>query len=272
MGRKEKQAELLIMFGDLISPLEELVKLSENQTEQSRSKACAKFTHDRTAFLNILTAFTKGESGHDYAVESSQITGRINQFANSLVSFRGDTDKLKDELKDIRDRVTRNILVIPCELESAVLEAKSPFSTFMKIRSLCETANEKLVFVDPYIGKEVVRRYFTGISEHVTVTVITKFRRGGEAFGEFIDLSKLYSDERGPIKYCLKYHPSLHDRYLQCDNTVYHLGGSFRDAGQESGFTITKIGGSHDGVAQIDRMLADSAEQYGPSKQNHPLA
>ncbi|WP_417390823.1 hypothetical protein [Gimesia sp.] len=269
MSRKEQQAELLIKFGELISPLEDLIKYPHNQTAQTRSKASAKFAYDRDQFVSLLNEFTRGESGHNYSVELKEITAALNGFTNQLMSFRDDATELAERLQLIRDVTTRNILAIPCDIDSAVLEAGSPFSAFVKLRSICETANDRLLFVDPYMGQGAVRRYFHGIPKHVSVGVITK-RRGGQEFADFIDISKLFADERGPEAYRLMYHANLHDRYLQCDNTVYHLGGSFKDAGRKSDFTVTQIQLAPDGEAAIHTLLTESTETFGPATPIHP--
>lgn len=145
------------------------------------------------------------------------------------------------------------------------------YTAFVKIRSICETASQQLVFVDPYMGQGTVRRYFHGIPEQVTVTVITK-KRCGDEFSDFLDASKLFADERGPSRYCLMYHPDLHDRYLKCDETVYHLGGSLKDAGRKSGYTVSKIRVASDGETEVLKLLGESTEQFGPNKANHPIA
>ena len=268
-SRKEQQAELLIQFGELIASMNELVNYPDQQTSQTRAKASAKFTHDRDSFQHLLNDFTGGEPGHDYQIENRQISKHLNSFTNQLVSFRDDTEKLRDELTRLKKAVIVSILSIPCELDSEVLEAGSPFTAFVKIRSICETANQELIFVDPYMGQGTVRRFFHGIPEQVTVTVITK-QRGGNEFLDFLDVSKLYADERGQSRYCLMYHPDLHDRYLKCDETVYHLGGSLKDAGRKSGYTISKIMVASDGEASVVKLMGESTEQFGPNKSNHP--
>ena len=270
-SRKEQQAELLIEFGDLIAPMEELVNYPDQQNAQTRAKASAKFTHDRHNFQLLLNAFTEGEPGHNYTIENLQITKHLNGFTNAMVSFRDDTEKLRDQLLKLRKPVIRNILAIPCELDSEVLEAGSPFTAFVKIRSICETASQQLVFVDPYMGQGTVRRYFHGIPEQVTVSVITK-QLSGDEFRDFLDVSKLFADERGPSRYCLMYHPDLHDRYLKCDETVYHLGGSLKDAGRKSGYTVSKIRVASHGQTEVLKLLGESTEQFGPNKPQHPIA
>ncbi len=268
-SRKEQQAELLIQFGELIAPMEELVNHPKQQTAQSRARASAKFTHDCDLFKRSLSDFTNGESGHNYKVEYSQISGRLNVFTNQMVSFRDDTAKLAGELQQVRQTATQYILAIPCDLDSEVLEAGSPFTAFVKLRSICETASQQLVFVDPYMGQGAARRYFHNIAADVSVTVITK-RRNGDEFRDFIDVSKLYADERGVSLYRLMYHPDLHDRYLQCDDSVYHLGGSLKDAGRKSGYTVTRIQVAANATETIEKLVQESSETFGPSNLNHP--
>lgn len=268
-SRKEQQAELLIQFGALIAPLEELVSYPDRQTAQTRAKASAKFTHDRDVFQRSLSEFTGGEPGHNYKVELLAISAALNTFTNQMTSFRDDTPKLSERLQHVRDVATRSILAIPCDLDSEVLEAGSPFSAFVKLRSICETANERLLFVDPYMGQGAVRRYFHGIAEHVSVTVITK-HRGGQEFADFMDVSKLFADERGASLYRLMYHPDLHDRYLQCDDSVYHLGGSLKDAARKSDYTVTHIQVARDADSAIQALIQESTETFGPASANHP--
>ena len=270
-SRKEQQAELLIRFGALIAPMEELVDYPDEQTAQTRAKGSAKFAHDCEEFVHLLRDFTRGEPGHNYTVEYSQIVGRLNLFTGQMVSFRDDTEKLRAELLDLQGTVIGNISAIPCELDSEILEAGSPFTAFERIRSICETARQQLIIVDPYMGQETVRRYFHGISEKVSVTVVTKHRDRDE-FRDFLDVSRLFADERGQSRYRLMYHPDLHDRYLKCDETVYHLGGSLKDAGRKSGYTVSKIMVASDGEAEVVELLGESREQFGPSKSSHPTS
>jgi hypothetical protein len=270
--RKETQAEILILLGELISPLEDLVRYPDQQTSQSRAKASAKFAHDRQSFLNRLNDFAKGEPGHDYHVENSVITGRMNRFLNQLEGFRDDTDALKEELSDLKKVVTSRLLAIPCEIEGDVVNANSPFSCFIKIRSIIETAQSEVVIIDPYMSGSVIRRYMSAVDSNARVTVVTKRRAGGMEFGEFIDISKLYASERGPQKYRLMYHSDLHDRYLQCDNAVYTFGGSFKDAANKSRFTITTVKSKTDGKDEIKNIIQQSIEQYGQSNNQHPNA
>lgn len=219
-SRKEQQAELLIYFDSLIAPIEELVDYPDQQNAQTRAKASAKFTHDRSNFQHLLDAFTQGEPGHNYKVENSQISGSLNRFTNQMLSFRDNREKLQHELQTLRKAVISSILAIPSELDSEVLEAGSPCSS--------------------------------------------------KEFRDFLDVSKLFANERGSSGYCLMYHSDLHDRYLKCDETVYHLGGSMKDAGRKSNYTISEISITPDAETEVLKLINESSEQFGLNSSNHP--
>ena len=265
--RKEEQADLLIQFGDLIAPLEGLVALPEKQTPQTRSRACAKFIHDLQLFQQNVQQFVTGELGHHYSVERQGIIGSLNIFSSQLDQFRDDPEVIKSRLADLRETVKRNILSIPCDVEEGVIGSGSPFTAYLKIRSICETAEKELVFVDPWMGAGTPRRYFRDIPESVVVSVITK-KRSRQDFSDFLDLSWLYSKERGHLKYRLFYHSDLHDRYLKADDTVYHLGGSIKDAGVGSDFTITN--GDAQTAEAISKLMKEATEVFGPKNPKHP--
>ena len=48
-------------------------------------------------------------------------------------------------------------------------------------------------------------------------------------YDEFIDVSRSFSQERGPDKYRLLVEEAFHDRWLRCDEQLFHLGGSIKD-------------------------------------------
>jgi len=258
------------MFGELIAPLDDLVKNSNSQNQQTRAKASAKFSHDKPVFLATLNIFCNGESGHVYAVESAAITAKLNGFSNSLISFRDEEEILKDKLQELKKSVLSSIVAIPCEIDSEVLEAGSPFTAYVKLKSIIETAVNKVIFIDPYMAPTIVNRYFNLVSENTQVTVITKFRRGRTEFDDFLSLSKLYANQVGSEKYTLKFHDTNHDRYLQCDDDVYHLGGSLKDAGDKSSFTITKVRSIAEGEIEVNKLISESSEQFGLLNTVHP--
>ncbi|MCR4291124.1 MAG: hypothetical protein NUV86_12790 [Candidatus Scalindua sp.] len=98
----------------------------------------------------------------------------LNKFTNQMVSFRDSHTTLEKEINELRKSVKKHILAIPCELDTEVLDAGSPFTSYIKIRSIIETANKQLIFVDPYMGQGTIRRFFNNIPENVCITVITK--------------------------------------------------------------------------------------------------
>ena len=51
-----------------------------------------------------------------------------------------------------------------------------------------------------------------------------------------------------------------------------HLGGSFKDAGRKSDYTVTQIQVAPDGDAAIQSLIQKSTETFGPSAPSHPTA
>ncbi len=162
------------------------------------------------------------------------------------------------------------ILDIPTEVSSEVLEARSPFQAYCKLKAFCETTNLKLVWVDPYIGAGLFHRYFSELPESVEVTLVTKKRSGSAEYQEMLDISRLYAQERGPSKYQLRVETSNHDRWLRCDDQIYHLGGSAKDAGKRSNFTITKLASTPENFQTLDNLITSAAELFGPTNTTHP--
>lgn len=270
ISRRETQAELLVLFGELISPLVDLIRYPDQQTPQTRAKLAAKFTHDNGLFKIPLLEFTKGEPGHEYLVEFSQIRAALNQFGQNLHSFRDDTEHLKNEIHALKLSVTKSILSIPCEVDPEVLDSYSPFTAYLKIKSIVVTTSTELVFVDPWVNTELFSRYLHHLPAESSLTLITTMRKGRVEFDEFLKLSKLYGQERGKDRYKLMYNENLHDRYLKSDDVVFHLGGSLKDAGNGAQFTISKLKAAPDSSYVIHNLIQSSFEQFGPSKPQHP--
>ena len=86
-----------------------------------------------------------------------------------------------------------------------------------------------------------------------------------------MDVSKVFSSERGFSTYRLVVATGVHDRHLLIDNKrLYHLGGSLKDAGKRQPYTISVA----DVTAQIEQAIegyiAGGTEYFGPSQTTHP--
>lgn len=192
------------------------------------------------------------------------------KFRNAIGQFRDDADRLAKDLKRFRDTTIEAILTIPTDVDSQILEAHSPFQAYCRIKAFCETTGQRLVWADPYMGPGLFHRYLNGLPEQVEVALVTKDRSSTTEYADFLDVSRLFAQERGSNKYRLVTEQGFHDRCLRCDDQLYHLGGSAKDAGRRSDFTITKMEPTAENFKQLDDLFNGGTELFGPTNPNHP--
>ncbi len=269
MKRKEQQAELIYKLDLLLRPIQDLIDYSDRQTPQTRSRACAKFASDLNTYCQSVALFARSEPGHLYDFEWNAIHKCLNRFGHELNGKRDQTDDLQRVVETARTEVTRLILSIPTEVDTEVLEAHSPFQAYCKLKVFCEATNQKLIWADPYMSASLFHRYLNGLPNSVAVVLVTKERGANTEYKSFLEISRLYASERGSSKYTLVVEQANHDRWMRCDDQIYHLGGSAKDAGQRSDFTITKLEPTPYNFHKLDALIATGKEIFGPTTPSH---
>jgi hypothetical protein len=89
-------------------------------------------------------------------------------------------------------------------------------------------------------------------------------------WSEFLDISRLFAQERGPSHYRLIVQPNLHDRWIVFDEKrIYALGGSAKDAGDRDYFTITAVEASPENLVRIQTQINSGIEFFGPNVSQH---
>jgi hypothetical protein len=270
MDRRQQQAELLYQLGQLLAPLQEVIDYPNQHTPQTRAKATAKFSTDYRALIEQLRVFARDDAGNMYQVEFTRARQAINQLQQGIGTARDDNVLLASIVALAKQTVQSAILAMPVDPHGAVLEASSPFQAYCKLKSYFETTARTLIWADPYMGDGLFHRYLNGLGATVSVTLITTERPTKQDYRDFLDISKLYAQERGTANYRLMVESTNHDRWLRCDDQLYHLGGSAKDAGQRSPFTITKIEATPANFKSLDDLLAASRELFGPANPIHP--
>ena len=87
---------------------------------------------------------------------------------------------------------------------------------------------------------------------------------------EFLEISRLFAQERGIAAYRLVVHPDLHDRWIVFDDKrIYSLGGSAKDAGNRDFFTITAVEPSVANLQAIRTQISTGDEFFGPNTAHH---
>lgn len=268
-GRKQQQADLIFKFGVLINPLLDIVNNPSKYTSDVRTKTRAKYMFDINIFKEQVQNFAYGEQGYLYEIEWRRIHGEINNFSNNT---------LKNDFEDIvvfaqkldlyRQTVLKEIISIPTSSEAEVFGASSPFTAYCFLQDLCRTLKKRFVLIDPYLDDSVFYRYIRYLPDTVKVTLVTaKYKP--DVWKQFMDVSRLYAQEH-PTSYRLMTHDALHDRLLWCDEQIYILGGSLKDAGINSDFTLSKLDISNQQPNPINQVRNAAQELFGQQNPQHP--
>jgi len=268
MDRKKQQADLLYKLGLLLAPLQEIVEHPEEHDAASRTRAHARFVADAPILQKEIKDFTTSEPGHNYESKWAKCYNALHILGHQGSEKLGDPEALKILLEEKYHVIRNAILSIPIPTDSLILEAYTPFSTYCAVKDLCQTAAERLIWVDRYLDDSIFYRYLRDVSVNANVTLLTWPNRTSDA--GFINTSRLYATERGPDNYKLVVNQSIHDRWLCCDSKIYQLGGSIKDASRKDHFTLSKIDATQENLNKIEQLLNSGTEIFGPAQPNHP--
>jgi hypothetical protein len=166
---------------------------------------------------------------------------------------------------------------VPVPSSSVILEAGTPFSTYCKLKSLCEAdALQKLVWIDAFISSTVFYRYLSSVRPNVTIVLVASEpnsnagRRNRDRWTEFLDVSRLFAQERGNGQYQLIINNNLHDRWIVFDDKrIYSVGGSAKDAANKDYFTITTVECSVANLQSIQSQIDNGTEYFGLNTTSH---
>lgn len=273
MDRLQQKHDLFIKLGMLFGPLFQLVENPDRYDEQEEAETLARYFSEVFELTRDFDRFTKGQPGHEYRLQS-------NQFSASLQSIRASLQHgmlLKDIVYKQFEIARAAINAVPIPRTSVILEAGSPFTTYCKLKQLCEVdATKSLAWLDPYMASDIFHRYVSGVRAEAIVVLVTSEpgQHAGNKYksrwAEFLDVSRLYAQERGPTKYMLVVQPNLHDRWVIFDTKrIYSLGGSAKDAGDKDYFTIASVEASDENQQKIRQLIATGIEYFGPNAHQH---
>jgi len=133
------------------------------------------------------------------------------------------------------------------------LVAGNSFSAYCFINSIISTSSSQLIIVDPYLDKTVFYRYLCGLSNDLSITIVTDSRKlKGNKLEEFESIEVLFKNEYP--KYRRKMYDNLHDRYLVNEVNAYNLGGSIAHAAYQSDFSVVEL--SKNKKSEIEKKYA----------------
>jgi hypothetical protein len=271
-SRKQQQADLIFKFGVLIGPLLDIVNNPTKYTSEMRSRLRAKYMSDINTFKEQVQNFVYSEEGYSYEIEWRKIQGEISGFSNN--TLKNDFDDITvfaQKLELYHQAVSNEIISIPTSSEAEVFGATSPFTTYCFLQDLCRTVQKRFVLVDRYLDESIYYRYLRHLPDTVKVTLVTwpSTKYKANAWTQLMDISRLYATEH-PSTYRLMTHDAIHDRWLWCDSQIYAPGGSLKDAGVKSNFTLPKVELPTGQTNPINQLRNTAQELFGTLTPQHP--
>jgi hypothetical protein len=273
MDRLNQKNDIYIKLGMLFSPLLHMIANSTLYDEQEKAETLARYFADYHTLNETFRAFSVGQPGHNYAIENYKFFNALNGLQYQIINGIELSVAVNEALRIARDCVD----AVPVPKTSVILEAGSPFKAYCKLRELCEAdAANSIQWLDPFMSASIFHRFLGDLRPGVSVTIVTtgpgtnSGNRDKSRWTAFLDVSKLYAQEKGQQLYRLVVQANLHDRWVVVDNKrIYSLGGSAKDAGDKDYFTITAVEPSQGNLTKIAEHINTGTECYGPNISNH---
>ena len=265
---------MLDQLGQYFGPLLKLAANQNGYDSEEKKRIEARFFSECDKFSDSIRRFCSGEPGHFYATEQQICINAIHTLA-----YRKGNDPNFDILANAPQThllVLEALCSIPVPIESSIHDSVTPFSTYCLVRDLCATANQQVFWMDRYFDQALFARYLTEVPKSSLITLITFPRdkcRGNNderRYADFMAVSKLFSAERGPNGYRLMTDADFHDRLLRCNDKLFTLGGSIKDLGNDSTFTLAKLDSNTDNFKKFEDAIAAAVEVFGPNRPTHP--
>lgn len=274
LNRLQQKNDLLIKLGALFGPLQHLAESPDEYDEQEKAQTIARYSSEYSVLLKEFISFCEGQPGHKYVIEHHRFQAALEGVVQDIM---GEHIELPILVRNRLEQAKSAIVAIPVPRKAVILEAGTPFSTYCRLKDLCEAeATGELIWIDAYIADSIFHRYLRNLSPKVKITLVTSEpratvgKRDKQRWVAFLDISRLYAAERGPAFYRLVVNPSLHDRWLLLDGRkLYSLGGSAKDAGDKRYFTIAPLDCSPTNLQKIQTHIGNGTEYFGPSTPNH---
>lgn len=276
MDLKEQQVDIYIKLGALFEPLKTVLHNPDRFDLQDRAEAFARFYHDAPTFQKMVELFTKSSPGLNFQGQFVRVLNHINNFVFRVNERWDNLPQLRQFVDDTFNQIKQAIGEIPVEPTTGIRRSNSPFTTYCTLKDLAATTLKTQVWVDRYLDSTVFHRYLRDLSSDVEVTLLTwtrqkrcRGKRDTQEYEDFLDVSRLYASERGPDRYRLVENEEIHDRYLRCDKQLFHLGGSAKDAGDKSPYTLSIIEPTESNFLIIEELVQRGTQLFGPDQRSH---
>ncbi len=174
-----------------------------------------------TKFRQWATSILKNYIQNGYAINTHKIT------EHRLFTLENDVAIIKSHIKN-------NTL----EIKQGIFYNGQIFDAYVLLSDLIKSAKVSVVLIDNYIDESILTLFAK--NQNVKFTIYT----GSTAKQLQLDIQK-YNKQYNNLE--VKITKNFHDRFLICDDTVYHFGASFKDLGNKV-FAVNKMNISADDI------------------------
>lgn len=273
MNRKSQQGELLFKAGQLLGPLLKIAENPESFDSDEITRAVARFCADAAHFSRATLAFSQGEPGHDYEPQYFAASAVLSTLRSRACS--PDRRELLEFVPQARDSLLQELSSIPVTVEACIYAAHSPFSTYCLMKDLCSTVRKTVVWVDRYFDHTIFHRYLADVPPTALITLLTwprdksTSRADERRYDQFLDVSRLFAQERGSSAYELYTNDKIHARWVRCDDKLFSLGDSIKDIAKGTTFTVSRMDANTENLRAMYAFKNDGTELFGPNRAIH---
>ena len=133
---------MIFRLGQLLGPLEQASDDPSRFDADEQERIRARFLAELPAFYNGVVQFCNGEPGHRYGRQHEIIAKCYNDLQHK-VGHTQRIEELRSPLQVNRERIIEQILSVPVPVDSAIYEARTPFSTYCLVKDLCTTVRQQ---------------------------------------------------------------------------------------------------------------------------------
>ncbi|MDD5373201.1 MAG: RhuM family protein [Sulfurimonas sp.] len=167
-----------------------------------------------TKFRQWATSVLKNYIQNGYAINTHKIT-------EQRLSL------LENDMANIKSHIKNNTI----EIKHGIFFNGQIFDAYVLLSDLINSAKVSIILIDNYIDESILT--LLSKNQNVQFTLYTQNRSKKLQ----LDIEK-YNKQYRNLE--VKITKNFHDRFLICDETVYHFGASFKDLGNKV-FAVNKI-------------------------------
>jgi len=167
-----------------------------------------------TKFRQWATSVLKNYIQNGYAINTHKITEqRLNI--------------LENDMKIIKSHIKNNTI----EIKHGIFFNGQIFDAYLLLSDLIKSAKASIILIDNYIDESILTLFSKNQNLQYTLFTQTISKQLQ------LDIEK-YNKQYNNLE--VKITKNFHDRFLICDETVYHFGASFKDLGNKV-FAVNKM-------------------------------